>query len=506
MVLDEIPGLTLTAEEIQQASELARLEMARRDFRRFLPYIKIIEPGTGMVEMEQWPHLDQAIQTIQDGRMVVWAKSRQIGITTILSAFVLHHASFTPNALAIVFSKGERDAWEFLSKSRASYESLPTALQQPLTQPDNREQMTFQSGSRIITMPSTEAAGRGLNPTLVVIDEADFHEYLDACYNSVKPGLDDNDGQLIVTSTVNPYRIGSLFQQLYQNAPLNGFKQLFFGWKSRPNRDQEWYEERKSQYPDQALFQKEHPETEEEAFAPARAIAAFDMDVLTQMKQDVREPIEKLTLGNGVQANIYQNFQPGKRYAAGTDTSHGAGRDFAVTVLIDVVTGYVAADICSQVVNPTELAVASVDLLNRYDSPIWAIEDNDWGILNITMAQELRYRRLHYRDPDHPGWHTYDTAGMSGGSRYILWGDLIEAVHSRAITVPNSEGLSQFFTVIRNPEKRGRIEAQYGTHDDYPMAVGMAWQMRQYARPSASERGRGPQALRRMRRGWARWS
>ena len=195
MVLDEIPGLTLTAEEIQQASELARLEMARRDFRRFLPYIKIIEPGTGMVEMEQWPHLDQAIQTIQDGRMVVWAKSRQIGITTILSAFVLHHASFTPNALAIVFSKGERDAWEFLSKSRASYESLPTALQQPLTQPDNREQMTFQSGSRIITMPSTEAAGRGWSPTLVVIDGADVQEYLDACYNSVKPGLDDNDGQ-----------------------------------------------------------------------------------------------------------------------------------------------------------------------------------------------------------------------------------------------------------------------------------------------------------------------
>ena len=502
--------MTLTTEEarqVQEAGQLARIELARRDFQKFLPYVRVIEPGTGMVELEEWPHLDSAITTLGESRMVVWAKSRQIGITTILSAFVLHHASYTPNALALVFSKGERDAWELLSKSRATYESLPQELQQPLTQPDNREQMTFQPGSRIITMPSTEAAGRGLNPTLVVIDEADFHEYLDACYNSVKPGLDDRDGQLVMTSTVNPYRIGSLFQQLYQGAPANKFNKLFFGWRVRPNRDQQWYDERKAQYPDQALFQKEHPENEEEAFAPARAIAAFDMDILSQMKQDTREPLEKLTLGNGVQANIYQPFQEGKRYAAGTETSHGAGQDFAVTVVLDTVTGYIAADICSQVINPTELAVAAVDLLNRYDSPIWAIEDNDWGILTIAMAQELRYRRLHYRDNDHPGWHTYDTAGMSGGSRYILWGDLIEAIHNRAITIPSPEGLSQFFTVIRNPEKRGRIEAQHGTHDDYPMAVGMAWQMKQYARPAGSTRGRrADNPHRRRRRGWARWS
>jgi hypothetical protein len=177
-----------------------------------------------------------------------------------------------------------------------------------------------------------------------------------------------------------------------------------------------------------------------------------------------------------------------------------------VTVILDAVTGYVAADIYSQVLNPSELAVASVELLNKYDSPIWGIEDNDWGILTIAMAQELRYRKLFYRDGDKPGWHTYDTAGMTNGSRYVLWGDLIEAVHSRAITVPSGDGLSQFFTVIRNPDKRGRIEAQSGTHDDYPMAVGIAWQLRQSARPAGGENGRPTRdGARRRRRGWSRW-
>ena len=497
----------LSPEDLQEAGRRARIEMAKREFVHFVPFVQIIEPGTGMVPLQEWPHLQQAHTTLSNSRLVIWAKSRQIGITTTLAAYVLHHASFTPNALALVFSKGERDAWEFLSKSRATHEALPLELRETLAQPDNREQMTFKSGSRIITQPSTESAGRGLNPTLVVIDEADFHEYLDACYNSVKPGLDDNNGQLIITSTVSPYHMGSLFQQLYQSAPRNGFSKLFFGWRSRPHRTQEWYDERKLQYPDQALFQKEHPDSEEEAFAPARALAAFDLEVLIRMKQDIKEPVETPTMGNGVQVNIYQPFQPGKRYAAGTDTSHGTGHDYAVTVIVDTVTGYVAADICSQVLNPSELAVASVELLNQYGSPIWGIEDNDWGILTITMAQELRYRRIYFRGDSQPGWHTYDTAGSSHGSRYVLWGDLIEAVHSRAITVPNSAGLAQFFTVIRNPEKRGRVEAQSGTHDDYPMAVGIAWQLRQLARPAASDRGRDPNRMRRGRRSWAsRWS
>ena len=496
----------LETEELQEAGRQARHELARREYVHFMPFVKIVEPGTGMVTLQEWPHLINTQETLAAHTRIVLAKSRQIGMTTLLSSYVLWHASFTPNALALVFSKGERDAWEFLSKSRATYEFLPPELQAPLGETNNREQMSFASGSRIITLPSTEAAGRGLNPTLVVMDEADFHEYLDAAYNAVKPGLDDNDGQLILTSTVNPYKMASLFQTLYLSAPNNGFQRLFYGWRARPARDNDWYAERKSQYPDQALFQKEHPETEEEAFAPTRAIAAFDLDVLTLMKQDVKEPIERVTTSNGVQVNIYQPFQPGKRYCAGTDTSHGTGQDYAVTVIIDAVTGYIAADIYSQVLNPQQLAVASVELLNMYDSPIWGIEDNDWGILTITMAQELRYRKLYYRDADHPGWHTYDTAGMSSGSRYVLWGDLIEAIHLRAITIPNGDGLSQFFTVIRNPDKRGRIEAQSGTHDDYPMAVGIAWQLRQYARPASGENGRPERSTnRRRRRGWSRW-
>ena len=486
------------------------IEAAKLSFREFLRFVKVDQPGIGMVPLQMWDHVNEVVDALEKYRLIEIAKARQIGITTILSAYALWHAMFTPRGRVLVFSKGESDAWKFLEKSRGTYQMLPPALQVPLGGINNREHMSFANSGSIEAFPSTEDAGRGINPTLVLMDEADRHEYFEAAYNSVKPGLEDQQGQLVIFSTVNPYKLGGLFQDLYQNAPGNGFHKLFFGWRVRPNRTDEWYKAEELTYQDKALFEKEFPETEQEAFAPARALAAFDLDVLAGMKQDVKEPIEQPTLGNGVKANIYQSFQPGKRYAAATDTSHGTGHDFAVTAILDTTTGYVVADIYSAVINPQQLGVASVELLNMYDSPIWAIEDNDWGAVTILTAQELHYRKLYHYAEGKAGWHTFDTGGLTHpeGSRYVIWGDLIEAINRRALTIPNGEGLAQFFTVIRNPEKRGRIEAQQGAHDDYPMSLAIAWQLRSKARPAAGDRGRGDQPetfVRRARRGWSRW-
>jgi len=474
---------------VEHAEEFFQ-EKGRRAFRHFLPYVRVVASGTGVVPLEKWPHVMELVDSVEERSSIIIGKARQIGMTTILSAYAVWHAMNVSNALVLVFSKGEKDAWDFLSRCRLVWENLPNGLREAQGDPSNREQMTFGNGGRIMAFPSTEGAGRGLTPTLALMDEADRHEYLDAAYNSVAPGMADNKGQLILFSTWNPYRMEGLFQQIYRNAAELGFHKLFFGWNVRPGRSAEWYEEERKKYRDLALFQKEYPQSEEEMMAPARALAAFNLDVLVKMKQDVRPPIETLLMGNGVRANVYQKFQAGKRYAAGTDTSHGTGKDFAVTVVLDVVTGYVAADIHSNVLNPSELGVASVELLNMYDSPIWGIEDNDWGVLTIEHALNLKYKRLYHRDEGKPGWHTYDTSSLaSRGSRYTLWGDLIEAIESRFITVPSAEGLAQFFTVIRNPLQRGRIEALSGGHDDYPMAVGIAWQLRGFARPAAGDRG-----------------
>lgn len=456
--------------------------------------MKVPVSGVGMVPIEMWPYVEEVVDDLENERLLARPKSRKIGMTTILSAYALWNGQFISLSQVLDISKGERDSHIFLGKSKAIYSHLPPELQIPLdpNEPNNREQMSFINGGKILALPSTADAGRGFDPTICIYDEADFHEFLVESYYAIKPGLDDNQGQLIMTSTINNDHMGGLFQDICNQAPKNNYSEKFYGWKTRPGRTQEWYEDRKLEYDDTSLFEKEHPETREEAFAPAKTLAFFDRDILTDMKEDTKNPVEIIYTKNNVQVNIYQKFQVGKRYTAATDTGHGIGKDDSVTVILDVVTGVTAADIKSNVINPVEFGIASIEMLNSYDSPIWAIEDNDWGVQVIRIAQELRYKRLYFREPDKPGWHTFDTAAhATPGSRFVMWGDLDRAIRDRLITIFSAEGLTQFFTVIRNPKKIGsRVEAQQGAKDDYPTAVGIAWQIKNLARKAGQDRGR----------------
>jgi hypothetical protein len=164
----------------------------------------------------------------------------------------------------------------------------------------------------------------------------------------------------------------------------------------------------------------------------------------------------------------------GHRYAAFSDPSHGVGGDDAVTVVLDCNTGAFVADIIGDNISTSQLAFDSVKMLAMYDNPLWGIEDNDWGVRVIDTAEALGYPNLYERSEGNIGWHTGEH------NRYMLWGELMEAVLTRTVTVYNNGGLGQFVNVIKNPLKNGRIEGMEGTHDDYPMACGGAKQMAKY--------------------------
>ena len=481
---NSISGLTEEQKVlILGAGASAQVELGKRSFWHFLDFVKILEPqpGRGTISFERWPHLSEVCDILDEKKLLVWLKSRQTGASWMLAAYGLWMAMYKQGAVVLLLSQGEDEAKKLLAKCRFIYENLDPEMRVALGI-DSRQELYFpETGSSISALPSTEKAGRSSTASLVIMDEADFHEHLDSNYAAVKPTIDDVGGQLVLVSTSNALRMNTLFKSTYKESPYNGFTRVFYGWNVRPDRDNAWYEARRLEYADKSLFEKEYPASDEEALAPPRTIAAFDHDTLKLMQEDVRKPVMVLPAGV-VTANIYQDFHPGKMYTAASDTSRGTGNDDAITVILDTKTGYVVADIQNNLIPPDQLALASMALLSRYHNPVWAIEDNDAGILTIASAQAARYPSLYYRESEKPGWHTDER------NRWLLWGELIEAVNARLVTVPSEDGLAQFYSVIRNPEKDGRIEGATGAHDDYPMAVGIAWQMRRYARPV----GRGP--------------
>ena len=464
-------------------------EIARRNFKRFLDFVRVqntdLDDSPDMV-FQKWPHLIQAAEILELHRLVVFLKARQIGITWLMAAYALWTALYHPGAVVLILSKGEGEAKVFLRRIKFIYGLLPEGLKATVTV-DSATEFGFETNAKIQALPATEDAGRSETATLVIQDEADYHKHLEANYAAVRPTI-DGGGQHIMASTSNFETQDSFFKLQYLransldetlNSQRNGtsrYVKVFMSWRSRPDRSDEWREQITADY-DEDRRDKEYPENEAQALAPPQAIAAFDHHILDEMANDVRPPMK--IDGYPVDARVWQRFSPGKKYAAFTDSSHGSGKDYAVTVIGDCATGLIVADIYSQLLEPDELAYQSVKLLEQYDSPLWGIEDNDWGTVVIRRAQDLNYKNLYHRPVSATkpysrgtvGWHTDER------SRFILYGDLRQAISERAITILAEDGLRQFYDTIRNPNKNGRVEAVQGRHDDYPLAVGGFWQM-----------------------------
>jgi hypothetical protein len=146
--------------------------------------------------------------------------------------------------------------------------------------------------------------------------------------------------------------------------------------------------------------------------------------------------------------------------------------DYSVTVVVDIASGYVVADLVTNSLQPEDFAQASVELLEAYRMPYWGIENN-FSDTVITVARDLNYPKLYRRRVGRGkrvrrdyGWRT------DRMSRQRMFDELRAAFNAGHLTIPNLEGLEQFSTVIAAPGEKP--EAMGGAHDDYVMALGIA--------------------------------
>lgn len=203
------------------------------------------KPG-GYQRFEPWPHQVLLGRELQAGKSLVILKARQLGISWALAGYVLWVLLYRPHSLVLLLSMDQKTSDELLNKVYQMWEHLP-----PWLLPDWQEQplwlvkhtrskpglMEFSNGSLVMSLPSTEDAGRSFTADVVIADEAGFHGYAEANYGAYEPTLDgDPPGQLVLCSTANgPF---GLFYDLYQDAAKNvsDLVAMFIPWWSRPDR------------------------------------------------------------------------------------------------------------------------------------------------------------------------------------------------------------------------------------------------------------------------------
>ena len=122
--------------------------------------------------------------------------SRQAGKSTVTAAAALHEAVYRAPSTVLLLSPAQRQSAELLSRVRALLNRLPDP---PALTGEGALSVRLANGSRILSLPGTEATVRGFSADLLIIDEAARVD--DELYSAVRPMLAVTGGRLIALST-----------------------------------------------------------------------------------------------------------------------------------------------------------------------------------------------------------------------------------------------------------------------------------------------------------------
>lgn len=123
--------------------------------------------------------------------------SRQSGKSTTTAIIALHQAIYAPGSLVLLLSPGLRQSGELFRKVVDAYtaigESVPSTSETTL-------KLELANGSRILSLPATEATVRGYSAvSLLIVDEA--ARVSTELVTAVRPMLAVSNGRLITLST-----------------------------------------------------------------------------------------------------------------------------------------------------------------------------------------------------------------------------------------------------------------------------------------------------------------
>lgn len=251
----------------------------------------IVDKSTKRPSLFRWFHGQARIAPhLVAGTWLCILKGRQLGVTTLIAAFVLWVICYRRSIQIIVVFQEVQYAEDFIESIRDMYDALPRINKKKITT-DNIRKLVFGSGGNqgeVRALTGSRRMGRSLTADILIGDEASRIPFIDKALQGALPALDIAGGQAILLSTsAGPQGIfhetwmdayGEVGERLRDDAPM---LPIFLHWSERPGRDQAWYDredERLRKLGGGAIAMKqEHPNDPQEAweFAEGRVYTQF---------------------------------------------------------------------------------------------------------------------------------------------------------------------------------------------------------------------------------------
>jgi hypothetical protein len=453
-------------------------------------YWKIRHPARGLISFEMRDAQRAGLEHWMENRYSLTLKARQIGWSTLATAFQVWWAMFRPESEIIDISRTEREAKDLLAKSMRGYRNLPEWMRKRVrTVSDTQTEVVFSNGSKIASHPSASDPARGSSASLVIVDEWAFLPNPEEAWASIEP-VADIGGRIIGLSTANGW--GEFFHTLWTDAKAgkNSFRTQFFGWDAVTERGPDWYEAKKASLPSWQLAQ-EYPSDEREAFIQSGR-NVVEQDVIERI--EVLDPQVGHLADAGVSGGRDWFFMPGSNdvlkvwqapdpkgvYVIGADVAEGLDHgDFSSAHVVLANTGEVVAHWHGHF-PPDLFAQELVKLGFWYNTALIAPEANNHGLTVVTALRAAHYPKMFRsrslatvkREPQQRfGWYT------NVATKPILIDELVANLRDGSLRLYCGSTKAELETYTR--DAKGRMKGS--PHDDRVISLAIANQMLKYA-------------------------
>ena len=349
-------------------------------------YCKISHPLKGLIPFKTFNYQDDLLKDFNDHRFTVILKARQLGISTIVAAYVVWLMLFHRDKNILVMATKFSTAANLVKKVKAIMRNLPPWIRIADISVDNRTSFELSNGSQIKATSTSGDAGRSEALSLLVIDEAAHVEGLEELWTGLYPTL-STGGRCIALST--PNGVGNWFHKTYIEAELedNMFKPVNLPWDVHPERDQDWFVSETRNMSRRQIAQ------ELECNFNTSGETVIHPDDLERIGQMLKDPKHR----TGFDRNywIWEEYQPESSYMAVADVARGDGADYSVFHVFKLETMEVVAEYQGK---PSLDMYANIlnQIGREYGDALMVVENVGIGISVCEKLEELEYPNLYY--------------------------------------------------------------------------------------------------------------
>lgn len=456
-------------------------------------YVKIQHPIRGTITFDLYPFQAETLKEFAENDFNIILKSRQMGISTLVSAYSLWLMIFHKDKNVMIISIKQDVSKEIVSKIRFANDNLPSWLKVQCIE-DNRLSLKLANGSQVAALSSAVSTGRSAALSLLIIDEAGFIEKCEEIWASAQPTL-SLGGKCIILST--PFGVGNFFHKMWIGAEegTNKFHPIKLPWHVHPERDQHWRNEQ-----DRVSENLKKTSQELDCNFLSSGATVIDLVLIDWFKKTyMRDPMEKRGIDQNYWIWEYPLYTQNNSYICTADVARGDGEDYSAFHILNAKTMEQCAEYKGQI-STKDFGNMLVAVATEYNNALLIVENAGPGWAVLQQIIDRGYPNLFYSSADlryvdveqqmTNRYYTEDKKMVPGFSttlrtRPVIISNMCQYFMDKSISIHSKRLYSELEVFIWD---KGKAQATKGYNDDTVIALAIGLWVRDTAIRLQSER------------------